>query len=93
MELYEVIVNPAVLAFLGSLVVSGMAYLQWRSKRKDSLGKTEKEIEEQKEYHLIWYAEMYHKLRSACGTNHGWDIVDSDRFPLFPPDVMDRNEK
>lgn len=90
----EVLLNPGIIGLMGTLLISGAALVKWLYSTKLGLKSKEDEKEEQKERVLVWTTEAYHRLRSHCGNQHGWDDLTEDTFPLFPPDhiIKGKNE-
>lgn len=82
---------PGVSAAASAIVISILAFLQYRSRRKDGLASRTEEIQQQKSRALFWYMENFHKVRRLCIDNGLGELLKG--IPFEPPDGIIKGER
>lgn len=78
-------------AAVSAIVLSILAFLQYRSRRKDGLASKTEEITKQKSRALYWYMENFHRVRRLCIDNGLGELLKG--IPFEPPDVIIKGER
>lgn len=78
-------------AAVSAIVLSLLAFLQYRSRRKDGLAAKTEEIQKQKNRALYWYMENFHRVRRIMIDNNLGHLLET--IPFEPPDVIIKGER
>lgn len=89
----EILLNPGVLAVLGTIATGMFALIQARIKANKTFIKSSLSVDQKKTKLLRWNQERYHQARMLLIQNGLGDLVDK-HLPFDPPeDLMIRDEE